>query len=75
MKKIAMAICIMAMASQAHAWNWNIFGSDDKHKKRRPVVTQPVNPDNPVQPVPEPGTIILLGAGLVGLAAWRKVKK
>lgn len=28
-----------------------------------------------MKPVPEPGTIVLLGAGLVGLAAWTRRKK
>ncbi len=36
------------------------------------IYTNPNNvPDVPIQTLPEPGTIVLLGSGLVGLGMWR----
>jgi hypothetical protein len=28
-----------------------------------------------VEPIPEPGTLLLLGSGLTGLVAWRRIKR
>lgn len=32
-------------------------------------------PNNPAAPIPEPGTMLLMGSGLLGLGLWRKLKK
>ncbi|MFA7061862.1 MAG: PEP-CTERM sorting domain-containing protein [Pedobacter sp.] len=31
--------------------------------------------DGPTQPIPEPGTLVLLGIGAAGLIAYKKIKK
>jgi hypothetical protein len=79
MKKeiVIAAIVIAVVASYATSYamgdrskNLGIGGSNDNQHKHRTEYTVPVDPDRPVHPVPEPGVIYLLGAGLVGLAVW-----
>jgi hypothetical protein len=74
----AIAISVCAFYATAYAMgdrskNLGIGGSNDNQHKRHDY-TVPVDPDRPVHPVPEPMTAILLGAGLVGLAAWGRKK-
>ena len=75
MKKLIIAIVLILSAAPAFAgWNLNWFGSNDKQKKQRYTTTQPVKPNDPVS-VPEPGTLILLGGGLVALAGWKRIRR
>lgn len=73
-RAIIVAILLCATTSFAMSGrpkNWNILGSDD-HQRSHNLTVPP--PDRPVHPAPEPATIILLGAGLVGIAAWSRRK-
>lgn len=72
MKKTIVVLAILFAASAAYgmgnrSYNANRFGSDDKQRKDHTVI---VDPDRPVHPVPEPATIYMIGAGLVGLGLW-----
>ena len=74
-KAILILIAVVAFYATAHAmgnrsYNAHRFGSDDNKRSHNLVV----DPERPVNPVPEPGVIYLLGAGLVGLAVWARKK-
>ena len=80
MKKIIIIIAIaMALAAspafasggRPHKPNMNIhfLGSDDHQKKNNNGA-----PNNPVS-VPEPASMILLGAGLMAFGAYHKLRK
>ena len=63
---IIIAIVLILSAAPAFAgWNLNFWGSNDKQKKQRYAVTQPVTQNDPVS-VPEPGTLSSWAAG------WRR---
>jgi hypothetical protein len=68
---IAISVCAFYATSYAmgdRSKNVGIGGSNDNQHKHRTGVEQPVHQ------VPEPSTIILLGAGLIGLAAYGRKK-
>ena len=78
MKRIALiAIAVLAISATAHAMsgrpkNWNVFGSDDHKRSHNHYVEAPPSGPPTVVPTPEPGTLCLVGGGLLGLAAMRR---
>ena len=76
MKKRLLIAALLVILSQGSVFasggrphkidNLNFLGSDD-HKSKRPVHQTPVS-------VPEPSTLILVGAGLIAIAV-NKIKK
>jgi hypothetical protein len=80
MKKTIIVTAILLSTSIAFAMgdrskNIGVGGSNDNQHKHRTEYTMPVSPDRPVSPVPEPTTLLLLSAGLIGLAIVMRGKK
>jgi hypothetical protein len=70
----AIVIAVGAFSATSYAMgdrskNMGIGGSNDNQHGRNDY-TVPVDPNRPMHPVPEPGVIYLLGAGLISLAAY-----
>ena len=79
MKRIAIVFACILLASTAFAmgnrsFNVNKFGSKDNQRSHNYLVEYQAPPSHPptVVPTPEPGTLFLVGGGLLGIAAMRR---
>ena len=73
-KTLILAAIIMAIYSNVNAMgNFNKFGSKDNQRKHNYVIKSDTSIP-PVYPTPEPGTLLMVGGGLIGLAIWGRKK-
>ena len=78
MKKAILVVAILAASVSAQAmgnrdFNVNKFGSKDNQRKHNYTVKSDTSIP-PVYPTPEPGTLLMVGGGLIGLAIWGRKK-
>lgn len=74
-KTLIMAAIILAVYSSAEAMgNFNKFGSKDNQRSHDYVIKSDTSIPPTVYPTPEPGTLLMVGGGLIGLAIWGRKK-